>query len=103
MPAPSPAYLELEERDRAALILPFHYSYGLSVLNSHLTTGASIYFPHSSASDAGFVEELRDAGCTNISGVPYSFEQMDRAGFLQHELPNTCCFDIALSLPQKTH
>lgn len=81
------SYLELEERDRAALILPFHYSYGLSVLNSHLIAGASIYFPRRGASDAGFAQEVRDADCTNISGVSYSFEQMDRAGFLQHELP----------------
>ncbi len=81
------SYLELEERDRAALILPFHYSYGLSVLNSHLIAGASLYFPCRGASDAGFAREVRDAGCTNISGVPYSFEQMDRAGFLEHELP----------------
>lgn len=80
-------YLELQERDRAALILPFHYSYGLSVLNSHLIAGASIYFPRRSASDAGFAKEIHGAGCTNVSGVPYSFEQMDRAGILQHELP----------------
>jgi acyl-CoA synthetase (AMP-forming)/AMP-acid ligase II len=32
-------YLGLEQDDRAALILPFHYSYGLSVLNSHLAKG----------------------------------------------------------------
>lgn len=81
------SYLGLHAKDRAALILPFHYSYGLSVLNSHLVTGASVYFPKNGASDTGFAQEMRDAGCTNISGVPYSFELMERTGFRRHELP----------------
>jgi acyl-CoA synthetase (AMP-forming)/AMP-acid ligase II len=38
-------YLGLEQGDRGALILPFHYSYGLSVLNSHLAKGASSMSP----------------------------------------------------------
>lgn len=38
-------YLELSSADRAALMLPLHYSYGLSVLNSHLIAGGSILFP----------------------------------------------------------
>jgi acyl-CoA synthetase (AMP-forming)/AMP-acid ligase II/peptidoglycan/LPS O-acetylase OafA/YrhL len=80
-------YLELGWQDRAALILPFHYSYGLSVLNSHLAVGASIYFPARGAADAGFAEEIAGAGCTNISGVPYSYELMEKTGFRKHELP----------------
>lgn len=32
-------YLGLTAQDRAALILPLHYSYGRSVLNSHLAVG----------------------------------------------------------------
>lgn len=81
------SYLELDPKDRAALILPFHYSYGLSVLNSHLVAGASIYFPGCGASDAGFADEMRAACCTNISGVPYSFEQMELTGFRHRDLP----------------
>lgn len=81
------SYLELGQWDRAALILPFHYSYGLSVLNSHLGAGASVYFPRCGASDTGFAAEMMEAGCTNISGVPYSFELLEQAGFRQHDLP----------------
>ena len=41
-------YLEIDERERAILSLPIHYSYGLSVLNSHLAAGASVILtPHS--------------------------------------------------------
>lgn len=88
-------YLNLRSDDRAALILPFHYSYGLSVLNSHLAVGASVYFPENGASDAGFAGEMRDAGCTNISGVPYSFELMERTGFRRHELPSLRFMTVA--------
>lgn len=36
------SYLVLSEADRGLLMLPLHYSYGLSVLNSHLADGASL-------------------------------------------------------------
>ena len=88
-------YLDLTHADRAALILPFHYSYGLSILNSHLIAGASIYFPQYGASDAGFVEELCAAACTNIGGVPYSYEQMEQAGFRERELPELRFMTVA--------
>jgi len=80
-------YLGLEESDCAALILPFHYSYGLSVLNSHLAKGATVHVSAKGAADAGFAAEMREAGCTNISGVPYSYELMEKTGFLKEELP----------------
>ena len=89
------SYLELEALDRAALILPFHYSYGLSVLNSHLTAGASVYFPRYGASDAGFAAEMAMAECTNISGVPYSFELLEQAGFRRHDLPELRFMTVA--------
>lgn len=89
------SYLELDPKDRAALILPFHYSYGLSVLNSHLVAGASVYFPGCGASDAGFADEMRGACCTNISGVPYSFEQMELTGFRRCDLPTLRFMTVA--------
>ena len=81
------AYLDLTAEDRGALILPFHYSYGLSVLNSHLAAGGCVYVAARSAADAGFAAELREAGCTNVSGVPYSYELMEKTGFLRESLP----------------
>lgn len=80
-------YLELNCEDRAALILPWHYSYGLSVINSHLAVGGSVYVAEKSASDAAFATEMRAAACTNIAGVPHSYEMMQRTGFLEESLP----------------
>ncbi len=81
------SYLELTTDDRAALILPIHYSYGLSVLNSHLAVGASVFVSAKGVADRGFAEDLAAAGVTNISGVPYSFELMQKTGLPVEDLP----------------
>ncbi|MEO5325296.1 AMP-binding protein [Mesorhizobium sp. CC13] len=80
------SYLELTSDDRAALILPFHYSYGLSVLNSHLAVGAGVFVAAKGVADRGFADELRCADVTNISGVPYSYELMQKTGLRVEEL-----------------
>ncbi|NUS69588.1 MAG: AMP-binding protein, partial [Ensifer adhaerens] len=74
-------YLGLTAGDRGCLILPLHYSYGLSVLNSHLAVGASLYIPGGSILDAGFLDGLAESGSTNLSGVPYSYELLEKTGF----------------------
>ncbi|OWK23400.1 hypothetical protein AJ87_37415 [Rhizobium yanglingense] len=75
------AYLELSSTDRAALVLPLHYSYGLSVLNSHLIAGGSVFFPGISVMDGDFACIIDESGCTNLSGVPYSYELLERSNF----------------------
>lgn len=79
-------YLGLAPHDRTALILPLHYSYGLSVLNSHLAVGASVSISGLGILDAGFLDSV--AGCTNISGVPYSFELFEQIGLRDRALPS---------------
>ena len=80
-------YLGLDSRDRAAQTLPFHYSYGLSVLNSHLAAGGSIAFCGGSVIAEGFVATAAELGCTTMAGVPYSFELLERIGFRQRMWP----------------
>lgn len=79
-------YLGLTPEDRTALVLPPHYSYGLSVLNSHLEAGASVLLSNRGVADPGFAEIVRQARCTNISGVPYSYELMEKTGFRNEEI-----------------
>ncbi|WP_245362220.1 AMP-binding protein [Rhizobium sp. NXC14] len=75
------SYLELTAADRTALVLPLHYSYGLSVLHSHLVAGASIFIPGVSVVSENFARLLGESGCTNLSGVPYSYELIEKTGF----------------------
>ncbi|GGE11934.1 AMP-dependent synthetase [Polymorphobacter glacialis] len=81
-------YLELGPDERAVTTLPIHYSFGLSVLNSHLMAGASIIVTDVSMTHpdfAGMIERLRP---TSLSGVPYSFELLERSG-LEARLPDS--------------
>ena len=74
-------FLELSADDRGLLHLPLHYSYGLSVLNSHLAVGASLYVTKASILDPGFLAALRDQRCTSFPGVPHSYELLEFGGF----------------------
>lgn len=88
-------YLGLTARDRAALILPLHYSYGLSVLNAHLSVGASVWLAEGSILSDGFLNALRDAGATNLSTVPHGYDLLDRVGLRAADLPALTTLTVA--------
>ncbi len=88
-------YLDLGADDRACLVLPLHYSYGLSVLNAHLSVGASLYIPNGSILDRGFLDGLAESGCTNLSGVPYSYELLEKVGFRDRAFPQLRFMTVA--------
>lgn len=80
-------YLGIGSGDRAMTTLPMHYCYGLSVINSHLLRGACLILTDLSVVDACFWQVFRDRGATSFAAVPYTFELLDRAGFVDMELP----------------
>ena len=81
-------YLHLTKDDVGALTLPLYYSYGLSILNSHLSVGGSLYLSILAPNHPGFIKSVDDAGCTNLSGVPYSYEIFERTGLRSHRFNN---------------
>lgn len=74
------AFLGLGTSSRAATTLPFQYCFGLSVVNSHLIAGGSLWLTGSSVVDAGFWDAFAAAGATSVAGVPYTFELLERSG-----------------------
>ncbi|MDN4171740.1 AMP-binding protein [Nocardioides sp. SOB77] len=74
-------YLAVRDSDVAVTTLPLHYCYGLSVLHSHLLRGASVVLTSLSVVDACFWDLVRAQGVTSLSGVPHTFELLDRVGF----------------------
>ncbi|HVY94519.1 MAG TPA: AMP-binding protein, partial [Bryobacteraceae bacterium] len=64
--------------DCAITSLPIHYSYGLSVLNTHLLRGASIALTDQGLLEPGFWETFRKAECTSFAGVPYLYQILRR-------------------------
>lgn len=81
-------YLKLNSSDRAISVLPFYYSFGLSILNSHLLAGASLCLTESSLLQKDFWEHLRDGCVTSLSGVPYTFQILERLKFLDQIPPS---------------
>ncbi len=82
------AYLNIDSSERAIASLPFHYSYGLSVLHSHLFAGASIVLTQSSVTQNAFWEIFKKFSCTSLAGVPYTYKALERVGFLTMNLPS---------------
>jgi acyl-CoA synthetase (AMP-forming)/AMP-acid ligase II len=75
------AYLELNPDERAVQSLPMHYSYGLSVLNSHLLAGASIVLTPHSFMRPEFWAHADGMRATSFAGVPYMYETLHRLRF----------------------
>ena len=69
-------YLDLDGRARAITTLPMNYSYGLSIINSHLTVGGSIYLNESSVLSREFWRNLGRSGATHFAGVPFTYESL---------------------------
>jgi len=71
-------YLRLSQDDRALLVLPLHYCYGRSVLQTHLFAGGSVFLDGRFAFPRVVLETLGAEGCTGFAGVPLTFESIRR-------------------------
>jgi acyl-coenzyme A synthetase/AMP-(fatty) acid ligase len=68
--------LNVSAGDRAITSLPLSYSYGLSVLNSHLRAGASVVTTKHGIADPKFWSLLHNRACSSFAGVPFSYRLM---------------------------
>lgn len=64
--------------ERAPTSLPLSYSYGLSVLNSHLAAGASVILTTDSVTGRPFWQALAQHGATSLAGVPATYDMLRR-------------------------
>jgi acyl-CoA synthetase (AMP-forming)/AMP-acid ligase II len=72
--------LGVTAQDCAITTLPLHYSYGLSVLNSHLAAGAKIVLTDKSMLDGEFWSLIREQQCTFFAGVPHTYKLLAALG-----------------------
>lgn len=73
-------YLHLTAQEKAITVLPMSYTYGLSVLNSHLAVGATILLTDMTAIQREFWDFFKRSGGTSLVGVPYTYAIYRRAG-----------------------
>lgn len=78
-------YLQLTPQERPITSLPMSYSYGLSVINSHLYVGATIVFTEDGVLRREFWDAVDRYDCTSLAGVPYTYQMLLRTGLLNEK------------------
>lgn len=80
-------YLNITVDERPVTSLPMYYSYGLSVINSHLLKGATILLTDKPVIQKEFWTFVKEQRATSIAGVPYTYEMLKRLRIFRMDLP----------------
>ena len=88
-------YLNITEDDIAITSLPMHYSYGLSVVNSHLSSGGTLVLTNETVIQKKFWEIFKEYNCTTFSGVPYTYQILHKLKLVEQNLPSLRYFTQA--------
>jgi acyl-CoA synthetase (AMP-forming)/AMP-acid ligase II len=67
-------YLNLSSKDIMAVVIPFYYCYGLSLLHTHIKVGGSIVLNNNFMFLGTVIKDLNDYECTGFAGVPSHFQ-----------------------------
>ena len=81
-------YLEINANERPITTLPMNYTYGLSIINSHLLAGASILVTEKTLMQKEFWSFFKNFEATSFGGVPYTYEMLDKLRFYRMKLPS---------------
>lgn len=81
-------YLNIDSEEIAITNLPMSYSYGLSIINSHLMNGAKIILTNDSVIQRSFWDKFNECKVTSLSGVPYTYEILNKIKFLKQTYPS---------------
>ncbi|MDY0082345.1 MAG: AMP-binding protein, partial [Ignavibacteriaceae bacterium] len=88
-------YLNIDENERPITTLPFNYSFGLSIINSHLLKGSAIILTEQTVFFRDFWNLFNEYKCTSFAGVPYTYTMLKRIGFEKLNLPSLNYFTQA--------
>ena len=88
-------YLKIKQSDRTITTMPPHYTYGLSIINTHLYAGASIFVTNMRVIEKKFWESFKEQKITNFGGVPYFYEIIKKINFNKMYFPSLKYFTQA--------
>lgn len=80
-------YLNIDDTERAITTLPMNYTYGLSIVNTHLDAGAAVILTSKTLMQREFWEQFDKFGATSFGGVPYTYEILDKLRFFRRDVP----------------
>lgn len=81
-------YLQLSSSERPITTLPMNYTYGLSIINSHLLVGAALLLTEKTLMQKEFWTFFKEENATSFGGVPYTYEMLDKLRFYRMKLPS---------------
>ncbi|HDR73690.1 MAG TPA: AMP-dependent synthetase, partial [Methanoculleus sp.] len=88
-------FLEITENDRIYALLPFSFTFGTSLLHTHLRAGGSMVMGNSVFPGA-IVTEIDQYRCTGFAGVPSTYQILaNKTSFLDREFPHLRYFQQA--------
>lgn len=79
-------YLNLDSTEISITNLPMNYSFGLSIINSHLFVGGSVLITVESITQRKFWDLFKKYKVTSLSGVPYTYEILKKFRLLSSDL-----------------
>lgn len=82
------AYLELDATERPITTLQMNYTYGLSIINTHIWVGASIMLTKKTLMQKEFWNQFKAYEATSFGGVPYTYEMLEKLRFFSMDLPS---------------
>jgi acyl-CoA synthetase (AMP-forming)/AMP-acid ligase II len=71
-------YLGINSSDRPITTLPLHYSFGFSIISSHLLAGATLLISEASIVTREFWDFASDNRATTFGGVPFTFQTIKK-------------------------
>jgi len=81
-------YLDLNASDSVMVVLPFHYSFGNSLLLTHMAVGGKLVIDNRFAYPQTIMEAMTKTGVTGFSGVPSTYAILSaKSDFLTRSLP----------------
>lgn len=80
-------YLQINCEERPITTLPMNYTYGLSIINTHIYSGATILLTEKTLMQKQFWDFLSEYKATSFGGVPYTYEMLNRLRFWTRDLP----------------
>lgn len=81
-------YLGILPSDRAITTLPMNYTYGLSIINTHLCSGARMILTEATMMEKAFWTLFKSQEATTFGGVPYTYEILKKLRFGRMQLPS---------------
>ena len=81
-------YFHLDSHDRIAVVLPFFYCFGASLLHTHLRVGGSVVLSNHIFLGA-VIRDLQRYECTGFAGVPSTYQILiQKTPFLNEAFPH---------------